>query len=1037
MDGTISLIVSSVGQRQFETWPFRFPKRSKGLILLALLFGACGTHANPKIRTSFFSVYPDAVDSRLDNLPSQSRHCGVCHYDFKNGGNPWNPYGQSIRDMGGLNSETGRTNAIWTVRGSNEDADGYTAQTEISDLSYANTPTFPGLSAANYGQAVNIPLSEIQPYLTPITSIDTNAPSIVVLIPNGGETFTANRTTNITWNATDVGGVAAIHIFESLDNGATFSPVASGLPNTGVYVWVPANRPTTTARIRVVAVDASANSTNDISDAAFAIVSPPGGRVATTLRDFDMPGTQPFQGGPEFSSPQECAACHGDYDSAVEPYRNWQGSMMAHAARDPLFEANMVIANQDAPDSGDLCLRCHFSNGWLQGRSVPTDGSGMLPADRHGVSCDHCHRMADPVYKPGISPPQDTNILAALTFPGTNYGNGMFVIDPSSIQRGPFTNTVAPHSVYISGFHRSSAFCGTCHDVSNPAFTEDGGGTYQLNTLNSTSGVYAATAIGPVERTYSEWLNSAYNSSNGVYAPVFAGNKPDGMVSTCQDCHLRDVSGYGCNTNLNAGVPLRPDLPLHDMTGGSTWIPALLTNLYPAEVNAAAIQAGIARAEQMLQNAASLSATYAGGFLKVTVTNQCGHKLPTGYPEGRRIWLNVKFFDSQTNLLTESGAYDPSSGVLTHDAEAKIYEVHPGIDTNIAGAVGLPAGPSLHFVLNNKIYEDNRIPPRGFSNVTYAAFGGAPIGHSYADGQYWDDTLYSMPPGTRRAEIRLYYQSTTKEFVEFLRDENVTNNKGQEMYDLWSNNGKCPPTLMAQASWEPSALAFSGLETAAPGIESATLAWSAVSSTCQVTYSVFQSLTSGGQNFSSPVLTTTALGAEISPLDPGTTNALTYYFVVRASDSCGGAEFNTVERSVQPLLDPAKDQDADGLPNGWEQDSGLDPFASAGNQGASGDPDGDGKSNIEEFAAGTDPLDRSSTFRILSIGAEGSDVRIVWATAGGRTNVVQVSGSLVTYSNISPQIVIPGTADAITNYLDPGALTNLAPRFYRIQAIRP
>ena len=52
-----------------------------------------------------------------------------------------------------------------------------------------------------------------------------------------------------------------------------------------------------------------------------------------------------------------------------------------------------------------------------------------------------------------------------------------------------------------------------------------------------------------------------------------------------------------------------------------------------------------------------------------------------------------------------------------------------------------------------------------------------------------------------RAEVRLYYQSTSKEFIEFLRDENRTDTKGQEMYDLWNNNGKCPPTLIAEATW--------------------------------------------------------------------------------------------------------------------------------------------------------------------------------------------------------------------------------------------
>jgi hypothetical protein len=77
------------------------------------------------------------------------------------------------------------------------------------------------------------------------------------------------------------------------------------------------------------------------------------------------------------------------------------------------------------------------------------------------------------------------------------------------------------------------------------------------------------------------------------------------------------------------------------------------------------------------------------------------------------------------------------------------------------------------------------------------------VDYSYVDGQFWDETIYSTPIGTVKAEVRLYYQSTSKEFVEFLRDENHTNRKGQELYDLWNNNGKCPPTLMANATWYP------------------------------------------------------------------------------------------------------------------------------------------------------------------------------------------------------------------------------------------
>ncbi|MHC4665756.1 MAG: hypothetical protein ACYS9T_07340, partial [Planctomycetota bacterium] len=68
------------------------------------------------------------------------------------------------------------------------------------------------------------------------------------------------------------------------------------------------------------------------------------------------------------------------------------------------------------------------------------------------------------------------------------------------------------------------------------------------------------------------------------------------------------------------------------MTGGSTWLPALLTALYPNDVDPCAIQAGINRAAYMLQNAADVNAADEGSMLKVTITNNTGHKLPTGYP---------------------------------------------------------------------------------------------------------------------------------------------------------------------------------------------------------------------------------------------------------------------------------------------------------------------------------------------------------------------------------------------------------------------
>jgi hypothetical protein len=318
-------------------------------------------------------------------------------------------------------------------------------------------------------------------------------------------------------------------------------------------------------------------------------------------------------------------------------------------------------------------------------------------------------------------------------------------------------------------------------------------GNFIPGALDTPAADLSPHAVMPIERTYSEWLHSEYNSANGVFAPQFGGNKD--YVSTCQDCHMRDVTGRGCNLS---GVPIRSDLPLHDLTGGSTWIPSLLPALYPGQVDPLAIQAGIDRARQMLQNAAVLTAQPNGSQLDVTVTNNTGHKLPTGYPEGRRMWLNVKFLDAGAALLSESGAYDSSTGILTLDAEIKVYEVHLGVDATMAPVLSVPEGETFHFVLNNKVFKDNRIPPRGFTNVAYESFGGKPVGHTYADGQYWDVSAYVIPANTTSAEVTLYYQSTSKEYIEFLRDENTTNSAGQTMYDLWNDNGKCPPEVMAQ-----------------------------------------------------------------------------------------------------------------------------------------------------------------------------------------------------------------------------------------------
>jgi hypothetical protein len=226
---------------------------------------------------------------------------------------------------------------------------------------------------------------------------------------------------------------------------------------------------------------------------------------------------------------------------------------------------------------------------------------------------------------------------------------------------------------------------------------------------------------------------------------------------------------------------------------------------------------------------------------------------------------------------------------------------------------------------------------------------------------------------------------------------------------------------------------FAGLQSATAGIESATLTWLAASSSCPpITYNVFQATSSGGQNFLSPAYSTNALSAVIAPLYPGSNSWLTYYFVVRAADPCGGSETNTVEWSVQPSLDPSKDQDNDGMPNSYEQAYGLNPF-DAGDAGL--DPDGDGFTSLQESVAGTSPVNAGDLPCIKSVTPDAGSFRIRFATVTGRQYQVKWRESLTEgdWNDVGSAVDGDGAEHEVID--SPAADTVM--RFYRLVITQP
>ena len=565
-----------------------------------------------------------------------------------------------------------------------------------------------------------------------------------------------------------------------------------------------------------------------------------------------------------------------------------------------------LLDEEQLPLTADICLRCHTPPGWMEGHSEPFTphapflkgqfwGAAFLEnpvnpdgnprsvdvcieseGEMDGIHCDFCHRTQyndkyekqsrfedtpmvagnggffadrdDTILwrhhlRQGSTIPEDT---AALTQnPGEVYT--CFSCHQYDVSLGFLEITVITDCAYchqnttgqVSGgpvngqppgdIQEPEHFCGTCHDVTNPL------------VITQTPG--ADRMLHPIERTYTEWFWSDYRQEK-----------------RCQDCHL-PMSFEGAQTWL-----LYPGL--NDLWGDVDAKWALPPYNYPVTPSRqqAYMDAMQRNLEFMQQSAADIEIintpdTIAAGqelTVNIMVTNKTGHKLPTGFAEGRQMWINLRAADDGGTVLFNSGYllsdgtlarkeyFEAAQGGTVSDPEKtmiKVYEqliLAKGYDTfeldgyNILDAnkdgVVTHAEEEFHFVLMNYVEKDNRIPPKGFNKDAYQADGAFIIPHDpkdtdYPSGQHWDVTPYTFTVpagvvGNLHVTAHLKYQTFNREYMEFLdetdrEDTEETGGRartipagpyedlptwGNVIYQLWQDNDNGRPVEIGSVS---------------------------------------------------------------------------------------------------------------------------------------------------------------------------------------------------------------------------------------------
>jgi len=474
-----------------------------------------------------------------------------------------------------------------------------------------------------------------------------------------------------------------------------------------------------------------------------------------------------------------CADCHNSLidgsgnDNDISIVTDWSTSMMANGTRDPYWRAKVASELHRNPQiSGELndkCSRCHapmandsahkagddpqiFTEGSNTGFLDPANTS-YFDMSMDAVSCTACHQM------------EDNGKLGTLE--GVS---GQFTIDDyvangtDKVNRPAYGQYADPRQALMQNFVEftpelgvhtgTSEFCAICHDLKTPFV--DANGDVASTTPESEF---------PEQMAYSEWEHSD-----------FADGKPS--ASTCQQCHMPQLTESVKIATRPPNLNPRPGFARHTFHGANTVMLDMLNrNKDALGVSATGFEKTITDTRSFLQQAADIainSSVVVNGKLSVNlrVSNNSGHKFPTGYPS-RRAYIHITVKDSSNTVLFESGHLNSNGSISGASTDADLYSIEPHYQEITSPDQVQIYEPIMentdnevtHTLLRAARYaKDNRLLPLGFDKSTapsdVAVRGAAINDPDFIGGQ--DDISYTVDLGgvstgediTVEAEIR-------------------------------------------------------------------------------------------------------------------------------------------------------------------------------------------------------------------------------------------------------------------------------------------